>query len=207
MTVSRIDAEHINPRLYQGSRAVEHIRADADGRSGQQPTARIFGRSRVIALLLNVFDGDEPLETPIVIDQGKLFDAMLLQNALGFFEGRPQRGNNQVVRGHVLADRLAIIVGKTNVSVGQDTDELGALDDGHAGYVVMGHNPLGLCQSRGRGQCDRVYDHARFGAFNLVYLGCLGLNRTVAMNDPQAPFPSQGNRHTSLGDSVHRRRE
>src|SRR5699024_2292415 len=56
-----------------------------------------------------------------------------------------------------------------------------------------------------RGDRQRVVDHARFGALDVVDLVGLVLGREVAVDDAQAADASHGDGHPRFGDGVHGR--
>ena len=52
-----------------------------------------------IARFLDILDGDQAFQMPGLIHQGQLFDAILLQQALGLFQGDAHRRRHQRLRG------------------------------------------------------------------------------------------------------------
>ena len=54
---------------------------------------------------------------------------------------------------------------------------------------------------------DRVHDHARLRALDLVDLGRLGLDRHVLVDEAEPALLGQGDREVGLGHGVHRRRD
>ncbi len=208
VAVGRVDGRYVHSGLHQQIQPLQRLVADADGRRAQQPAALVGGAVGVVDLLENVFDGDQPLRAAVAVHQRQLFDAMAVQDGLGLFQAGADRGRYQSLTGHVIGDGLRAGRHEARVTVGQDAHQPAILvGDGDAGDVVMAHQRLGLSQ-RGVGpQRQRIDDHARFGAFDLVhFLGLLGRGQ-VAMDDAKATQPGQSDGHRGLGDGVHRRRD
>ena len=100
------------------------------------------------------------------------------------------------------------VVDEAKIAVGQDADEPAVfLGDRHAGDVIALHDRQRLAHGRVGRQRDRLDDHARLGALDLVDLGDLILDREVAVDDAETALPRQGDGHPRLGDRVHGRGE
>src|SRR5260370_839 len=80
---------------------------------------------RIFELFRDVFYGDEAFEIKVLIDDEKFFDAMLLQEALGFVERGADGDGDEVILGHHGAYELIVIFLKAQVAVGEDTGEAG----------------------------------------------------------------------------------
>jgi len=161
----------------------------------------------IVPLFLDILDGDQSLEISLVIDQGELLDAMLLQDLLGSFERRPDGRRHQPSGSHIVRDGTRIFGGKADIAIGEDAHQLGALGDRYTGDVIVCHERLGVAERRRRRQGDGIHDHARFATLDFVYLSDLFLDGAIAMDDAEASLPSQGDGHPGIGDGVHRRRE
>ena len=69
----------------------------------------------------------------------------------------------------------------------------------------MRHQRERLGYGRVPGERDRLDDHSRLAALDLVDLGDLILDREVAVDDADAADPRERDREPRLGDGVHRR--
>jgi hypothetical protein len=94
MPVRRIDRQHVRLGLGHFHRALQKISGRADRCADAQAALLVFRRARIFELFLNVFDGDQPFEVEILVYDQKFFDAMFLQDALGFFERRAHRNGH-----------------------------------------------------------------------------------------------------------------
>ena len=129
------------------------------------------------------------------------------QDALGFLQRGVDRRCNQVLPGHVLVNGPVQVLDKPHVAVGQDADQLALLGDRDARDVIARHQFFRLAQQRTGRQRDRVDNHARFRALDLVDLFGLVHGAHVAVDDPDAALSGQRDRQAGLGHGVHGRRE
>src|SRR5690606_13973374 len=180
-----------------------------------EPALRVLGRVRIELRLLHVLDGDEADAVAVRIDDEKLFDAVLVKQALCLLLIDVLRDGDEFVLRHQLAHRLLRVRGKANVAVGEDADQLAAgvtaepavFDDGNAGNAVRGHQGAGIGQ-RGFGtDGDRVDHHPGLELLDLAYLLGLQIRRQVAVDDADAARLGHGDRQPRLGDRVHGRRQ
>ena len=118
-----------------------------------------------------------PLRLKSLIDDEEFFDAVLLENFFGFFEGGADGDGDEIVLGHDLADELAVIFLEAEVAVGEDASEARAASDGKAGDAVLIHDFEGLADGDVRGDGDGIDDHAGFGALDAVDFFGLAIDR------------------------------
>ena len=81
------------------------------------------------------------------------------------------------LRRHQRADRLIEVLLEADVARGEDADGRVALDDRHAGDVVLAHDGERLAQRLRRADRDRVEDDAALGALHAIDLARLILGR------------------------------
>ena len=100
---------------------------------------------------------------------------------------------------------------EAQVAVGQDADQppflAAVLGDRHARDPVLLHQVQRFVDPVGRGERDRVDDHAALGPLDAVDLGRLLLDRQVLVDDAEAAELRHGDRQRRLGHRVHRRAE
>ena len=162
---------------------LEGVGADADGGGDPEPAPVVLGGGRVLGLLLDVLDGDEPAEGAGVVDDRQLLDAVLPEDVLGLLERGAERRGDERGRLHHPLDRLVVVLDEAQVAVGEDADELPAtVDDRDARDLVAGHQVEGGGH-RGVGrQRDGVGDHPALRALHPVDLEHLVLDRQVAVH-------------------------
>ena len=101
--------------------------ADAHRRADAQPAAWSFAGIGILNGLLDVFDGDQPLEFEIVVDDEQLFDAMVVQQFFGCLEIDARFDRHQIILGHHLGDRRSRRLLETQIAIGQNADQLAVL--------------------------------------------------------------------------------
>ena len=208
MAVRRVDDEHVHARRDERLRALERVGADADRGADPQPPLLVLRRLRVLDLLLDVLDGDEPAQAAVCVDDGELLDLVAVEDLLGLRERRPDRRGDEVARGHERRDGLVDVVLEAEVAVREDPDEDPVVvGDRDARDLVVRHELERLADERVGRQRHRLDDHPRLGALDLVDLRHLRLDREVAMDDADAALARERDREARLGHGVHRGRD
>ena len=88
VAVRGVDDEDVDLGLDERRRALDRVRADADRSAHAQPAVVVLGRVRELDALLDVLDGDQPLETAVGVDDRKLLDPVAVQDRLRLLERR-----------------------------------------------------------------------------------------------------------------------
>ena len=105
VAVGGVEDEHVDARLDERGRALERVRADADGGADAQPAARVLGRAAgtrcFLAMSLTVIS---PRRIAVRVDDRQLLDLVAVQDLLGLLERRADRRGDEVPRGHQLGD-------------------------------------------------------------------------------------------------------
>ena len=207
--VRGVDDDDVDAGLDQPLGALLRVAADADRGADAQPAVPVLAGVRVLEVLLDVLDGDQPDEPPLAVDDGQLLDAVAVQDVLGLLEGHLAADRDQVLPGHEQRDRPLEVVLEAQVAVREDADEPAALvlDDRHARDAVLAHQLHRLADRPLRGDRDRVDDHPALGALDLVDLERLHARREVLVDDADAALLREGDRQARLGHRVHRRRD
>ncbi len=131
-----------------------------------------------------------------------------MENGAGLFERRAGWRGHQPLAGHQVAHRLFDILDEAEVAVGQDTDQAALVfGDGNSGDVIPLHDRQGVGHPGVGRQGDWLDDHARFGAFDLVDLEDLILDREIPVQDADPTLARQGDREPPFRDRIHGRRE
>ena len=161
--------------------------------------------------LLDVLDRDQT-DTPIlIVDHQQLFDAVLMQEALGVGLSNALAHGDQPILGHKLGDLLAGIGGEPHVAVGENADELAGasvaspLNHRDAGNAVVLHQSERV-RERGAGiDRDRIDHHAGLELLDLADLRGLLVRLEIAVDDAQPSGLRHGDRHLGFGHGVHGR--
>ena len=91
MAVRGIDDDEIDAGVDQPLGAREALVADRGRGRDAQPALLVLAGVRIGDRLLDVLDGDQADAAVVVVDDQQLLDAVLVQQALGFFLARRLR--------------------------------------------------------------------------------------------------------------------
>ncbi len=207
MTMGGVDDNHIDAGGHQRGDTFLAVGTDPDRGTDTQPADIVLAGIGVLAYLLDVLDGDQPLEVPLVVDHQQLFDPVLVQVLLGLFESGPGRHGHQIFLGHDIGDRLVEPGFETQVAVGEDADQLAFLADGNTGDPVGLHQVESFINLLFRLHGDRIDNHAAFRFFHLVDLKRLFGRSHVFVDDAHSPLARHGDGGTCLGHRIHGRRQ
>ena len=97
MAMRGVDNNDIGLGSNQFSHSFEIIAGRSDRGADAQAALTVFGGQGVFDLLRDVFNSNETFEVLVPVDDKELFDAMLVQNPLCFFE-RGADGNRSEYR-------------------------------------------------------------------------------------------------------------
>ena len=81
VAVRGVDDEHVDVRRDERLGALERVLADADRRADAQPAEAVLAGVRVLDHLLDVLDGDQPLQHVAVVDDEQLLDLVPVQES------------------------------------------------------------------------------------------------------------------------------
>jgi hypothetical protein len=126
---------------------------------------------------------------------------MSMHQLLGILQlGAFGYGHQPVALGHDLGDRLVEVGLEPEVAVGDDADDLPAVDNRQPGNLVLLDEREHLAhRHRGRDR-DRVLDHTALEALDLGHLGGLCLGRHVLVHDAESAFLRDRDGQPRLGD-------
>jgi hypothetical protein len=103
----------------------------SDRRADAQTAEIILACERMLGCLQNVLDGDQPLELEAIVDHQHALEPVLMHERLGVLElGALGDGDQLVAFGHDRGDRLVEVGLEPQVAIGDDADDLPAVDDG-----------------------------------------------------------------------------
>ena len=109
MPVSGIHDNHIHLGIHKRLHTFQAVGCNSDGRAAEQTPLGILRGRRVLDLLLNVLDGDQPFQVAVFIHDRKLFLSCLCKDLLCFVQCDPFAGCDQSLGGHAFFDFLGEI--------------------------------------------------------------------------------------------------
>ena len=162
VAVRGVDDEHVCARRDQSLRALEGVGPDPDGGADAQATLGILRRARELDPLRDVFDGDQPAQATVLVDDRQLLDPVPVEQRLGLAQRRPDGRGDEIACGHQRRDGLGVVALETQVAVREDADEAPfAVGDRHTRDVVARHQRERVLDQRVGRERDRLADHAR----------------------------------------------
>ena len=172
VAVSGVDDEHVHSRLDQRLRALERIVADADGGADAKPTLLVLRRVRMLDLLLDVLDRDQALAAG-----RRRRPRAASRSCCGAGSPRPRAS---VVPTGAVTRLRAVITSETGcvtssskrrsrlVRMPTSTSSASMIGTPLMWYVRISSSASDTCASGV--ERDRVDDHARLAALDLVHL-------------------------------------
>ena len=208
MTVCRVHDDRVHASVQQRFRALEAVRAHAGCRSNLQPALSVLGGVGVVLGFLDVLDGDQADTAVIGVDHQQLFNPELVQQLFSFVALTAFLNRDQVLVCHQLSHRLGLVLGKSNVAVGQDADQpfRARLHHWNAADLVILHKQQGVGEGRCRSDGHRVNDHAGLVLLHRGNGRCLFLDAKVLVDHANAACLCHGDCHGGFGDRIHSRR-
>ncbi len=211
MAVGGVDHDEIDAGIDQQFGTREALVADrgraAATRSRPRSSLQAFG---LVTAFFDVLHGDEPDAAIAVIDDEQFFDAVGVEEPLGFLLTDALAHRDQVFLGHQLRHALLRVGREPHVPVGEDADEFSgrrgraALHHRNAGNVIALHQFQGVGELGLRVDGERVHHHAGFEFLDLAHLGRLVRRLEVAVQNAEATGLRHGDRHGGFGHRVHR---
>ena len=121
------------PASTSAAGAGDRVGTAADRGGHPKPPVLILVGVRILPPLEDVLNGDEPLEHALGVHHRQLLDPVTGQDPLRLLQAGADRGRDQLVLGHHLAERLVEVALELEVAVGNDPDQPAlAVDDRNA---------------------------------------------------------------------------
>src|SRR6266850_4284066 len=195
MTMRSVDHQTIHARTYQFVRALAEISGGADRCCYSQTAEIVLCCGGILNRLLNVFDGNQTLQTLVDINDQKLFDAMLLQDCLRLIQGRADRNGHQWLFGHHFRYGQVETLFKSQVAVGDDADQMAVfIHHGNAADVITLHDIERIAHGTVLRNGHRIDNHAGLRPFYFVDFLSLTFDAQVLMHDTDAALLGDRNR-------------
>ena len=143
VAVRGVDDEHVDVGGDERLGALHVSFAHADRGADAQAAEAVLARVRILDHLLDVLDGDQPLQPVPIVDDQKLLDLVAVQDCRAPLERRADRHREERLARHDVGDRALEVGLEPQVAVGQDADQApflaAVLGDRHARDPVLLH--------------------------------------------------------------------
>ncbi len=160
VAVGGVDHQDVDLGLDQRPGAIHRVGRGADRGADPQAAEIVLAGVGELVGLLDVLDGDQPVQRAVLVDHQQLLDPVAVEQRLGLLEGGSVGHRDQVLRGHQVGDRPALVGLEAQVAVGQDAAEVAVgVGDRNAGDLVVGHHLERLADRLLGAHGDRVDDH------------------------------------------------
>jgi len=131
--VRGVDDDGIDAGFAQRSNAIECVGRGTDGSADTQSAARVLAGAWALGRLLDIFDGDEPLELVVVTDYEHFLDAVLVEELQHVFARRVLAYRDQTLLGRHHRSHWIVELGlEAQIATGDDAHDLLALHHRHA---------------------------------------------------------------------------
>src|SRR5687768_2526459 len=102
MTMSGINYQAVDPRVYESFGAFAKITGGADCGGHAEAAEIVFGRGGILDCFLNVLNRDQTLDAFIAVDNEQFLDPVFLKDGLGLLERCADRHSDERLFGHYL---------------------------------------------------------------------------------------------------------
>ncbi len=201
--VRAVDGQQVSLGLHHLRGALEEVAGRANGGADAQAALGVLRRVGILQALLDVLDGDQPLELKLIVDDQQLLHAMLVQDGFRVVQRSSDRNGDEVFLGHHFADGNVGAGFEAQIAIGEDADELLVLGYRHAGNAVVTHDLQRVGDLVIGRHGDGIDDHAAFRALHLVDFAGLLLDGEVAMDDAESALLRHCDGHAGFGHGVH----
>ena len=204
MAVRGVDDNHVNARGHQGFDALFGVAAHTHRGTHQQTFAVVVRGVGVVTLLLDVLHRDQAAQLKGIVDHQYLFDPVLVQQRQHFFiAGVFAHGNQAILLGHDVMDRIVELGLEAHVAAGDDADQATAVDDRHAGDVARPRQLEHFADGGVGADGERFLDDPGFELLHLRDLRGLLFQGQVLVDDADAAELRHRDGEAGLGHGVH----
>ena len=206
MSVGGVDQKDIDAGLDESLCPRLIARTCADGSADAETPKCILAGIRLSLGLLEVLDGNHSGEAEIVINDEDALDLMLLHKLLDLLTGGVLLcGDQLVLRGHDLGDRLLHVSDEAGVPSGDDADEEAVMiNDRISGIAVLHGKCKNVSESHVGGYSGRSNHHSALEALYAADCLCLLLDAHVLVDESETALLGNGNSHLRARYGIHR---
>ena len=184
MAVCGINNDHVNTGFNQRFDTFFSACTCTDSSTNTQTTLVIFCSTREGFGLLDVFYGHHANELFVVIKNQNFLNAVNVQKILNVLgAGAFFNGNQLLFRRHHRGDRRIQVFLEANITAGNDTHQLFAINHRHTRDAVLLSQFENFADGARARHGDRVFDHTAFVLFDLTNLSSLFLDGQVFVDD------------------------
>ena len=207
MAVRGVHHHHVHAGRHQGRDARLGVAAHAHRGANEQLFVGVLGGEGVVARLLDVLDGDQAAQREAVVHHQHLLDAVLVHQLQDFVVGGAfAHGDELVLAGHDVADRIVELLLEAHVAAGHQAHQLAAVHHRHAGNVAGAGELDHLADGGVRAHGEGLADDAGLEVLHLRHVRRLLLQAHVLVDDADAAQLGHGDGQAGFGDRVHGRR-
>src|SRR5215204_692312 len=171
MPMRGVDDDRIYSRVDQRFSPLEEIPGRSDRGGASQPAQAVLCRVRKTDRLLNIFDGDQSLQVPIVVNDQKLFDPVFLQFDLRFVQRRTDWHSYQRLRRHHFRDWNIETRFESQIAISDNAHQKARrIDNRYAADLEPAHDVERLRNDRAIDDRNGIDDHTGLTSFDLIDL-------------------------------------
>ena len=194
----------VNICFHQSFHTLHRVGSNAHTGSHPQTSFGVFGSQRFVFSFGNVFIGYQTYEFVVFVDNGKFFNFVLLEYLCRFLQVCTFGGGNQPLAGHNLFDLFVHPTFKTQVAVGDNTDQgVIIIHNGNASNFKLFHQIESILYGFVWLNRHGSINHPVFCSFYHFHLARLLRNGHILVNYTDTAFPGNGNSHGSLRHCIH----
>ena len=207
--MSGIYHHSIDTRINESSHTLHHVASDTDTCCYAQTATVVLACQRLVLGFGDILIGNQANQSAFDIDHRKFLDLVLLKDILCLGKSSTDSGRNKVLSGHHLGNLTIQVLLKTQVTIGDNTNEatIGTHYYGNATNMIFRHQGEDIANGSVRRCANGSVYHTVLGTLHLADLMRLSLNAHVLMDNADTAFTSHGNSHLGLGHCIHSSRD
>ena len=204
MSVSSIYHDSVNTCCHESIYTLHTVGSNTHACCHTETSERIFACIRFVLSLSDVLVCDKSDKFAVGIHHRKFFNFVFLKNFRCLVEIGRGRSGYQMVAGHHFINFSIHIFFKSQITVGNDTNELFVfIHHRNTSDVILTHNMKSIEHLRTSLNGNRVVDHTIFCTLHRMHLAGLLLDGHVFVNDTDTALAGNGNSQRRLSDGVH----
>ena len=199
-----VDDDGVDTSLDKCSCALHGVGCHAYAGCYAKTSAAVLAGVGFVLGFCNVFVCHEPDELAVGVDNRQFLDFVALENVGCLLKVCRRIRGDEVLARHDLADGAGVVAFEAEIAVCDYANEISVfVDYGDTADMILAHHAQGVGNHAALKDGDGIVDHAVFGAFHVLNLACLFLDRHVFVDDSQTAFAGYGNGKLRFCHSVH----